>query len=191
MDNTEDTVQISMSFHFLQESFIAKMMFLLQVDNYESYKLVGSFEKYIELLNNNMSFKVHYKVFKNTPLNSMGYVSNNDPGATKNVTYVDSSYYFVVKNNTFEKDQGLFLETLRQMCMYSSSQQNYFNYMREITNKCFLGPNEVGNFEPVKDFVGCTDDIYDSMIYKKNKNLDRVNLLIELILLLKLFRALL
>lgn len=167
MDNTEDKIQISMSFHFLKESFIAKMMFMLQVDNYDSYKLTNNFKEYIALLQNDMSFKVHYKVFKNTPLNSSGYIANNDVQATKNVTYIGSNYYFVVKDNTFEKNEKLFLETLRQMCINTLSQSIYFDYMQRIQQNCFEGPDKDGNFNAVNDFTSCTDEIYSNLVEHK------------------------
>jgi hypothetical protein len=170
MDNTEDQVQISMSFHFLQESFIAKMMFLLQVDNYDSYKLLNSFKEYIALLQNDMSFKVHYKVFKNTPLDSSGYISNNNAQAIKNVTYIGSNYYFVVRDNSFDKNEMLFLETLRQMCINSVSQALYFDYMKTLQENCFEGPDQDGNFNPLKDFTDCTGKIYSDLVEGKNPN---------------------
>ena len=169
MENTEDKVQISMSFHFLQESFIAKMMFMLQVDNYDSYKLLNNFKGYINILENDMSFKVHYKVFKNTPLNSSGYVSNNDSQAMKGVTYVGNNFYFVVKDNTFEKQEDLFNESLRQMCLNYISGSLYFDYMGQMQKKCFEGPNPDGNFAPVSKFVECADNIYEDLVENTNK----------------------
>jgi hypothetical protein len=175
MNNTQEIVQISMSFHFLEESYVAKMVFLLQVDNYDSYKLVNDFEKYIELLKNSMDFKVHYKVFKNTPLDSSGYVSTEDPSTKKNVVYIGNNYYFVVKNNSFEKSDALFFETLRQICLYENSENGYFNYMKEIGRTCFQGPDPKGNFDAVQDFTGCTDNIYNSIIQGKNEQTDKVS----------------
>lgn len=175
MENTQEIVQISMSFHFLEESYVAKMMFLLQVDNYDSYLLVSNFEKYIELLKNNMKFRVHYKVFKNTPLDSNGYVSSEDQSGNSEVVYIGKNYYFVVKNNSFEKDQSLFYETLRQICLYYNSEDGYFKYMREITLKCFDGPNEKGNYNPVNSFTECTYNLYKSMIQGKSTKIDGVS----------------
>lgn len=174
MDNTQEVVQISMSFHFLEESYVAKMVFLLQVDNYDSYKLVSDFEKYIELLKNSMNFKVHYKVFKNTPLDSAGYVSTDDPSTKKNVVYIGNNYYFVVKNDTFEKSDALFFETLRQICLYEVSESAYFNYVKKIGRDCFQGPDPKGNFNPKNDFTGCTDNIFNSIIAGKSKEIDKV-----------------
>lgn len=65
---------MSLSFHFIEESYIAKMKFLLQVDNYDSYQLVTSFQAYQKLLSENLNLKVHYKIFKNAPLNEYGYI---------------------------------------------------------------------------------------------------------------------
>lgn len=175
MEDTQETVQISMSFHFLDESYVANMMFLLQVDNYDSYQLVSNFEKYIELLKNNMEFKVHYKVFKNTPLDSSGYINTDNPDATKGVIYVGSNYYFVVKNNSFEKDETLFFETLKQICLYTINDEAYFNYMREIGSQCFSGPDIKGNYNPADKFTDCTHNLYESMIEGKNKSLDDVS----------------
>ena len=175
MENTQETVQISMSFHFLEESFVADMMFLLQVDNYDSYQLITNFEKYIELLKNNMKFRVHYKVFKNTPLSSSGYINTDDPNSLKNVVYLGRNYYFVVKNNSFEKDEPLFFETLKQICLYYINDNAYFNYMREIGSQCFDGPDAKGNNNPVNNFTDCTHNFYDSMIEGKDKKVDEVN----------------
>ena len=174
MDNTQEVVQISMSFHFLEESFVAKMVFLLQVDNYDSYNLINNFEKYIELLRKNMNFRVHYKVFKNTPLDSSGYISTEDPSTKKNVVYIGRNYYFVVKNDTFEKSEPLFYETLRQMCLYEVSENGYFNYMKEISRNCFEGPDRKGNFNPKAKFTDCTEDLYKSMIQGKDAQVDKV-----------------
>lgn len=174
MDNTQEVVQISMSFHFLEESFVAKMVFLLQVDNYDSYNLINNFEKYIELLRKNMNFRVHYKVFKNTPLDSSGYISTEDPSTKKNVVYIGRNYYFVVKNDTFEKSEPLFYETLRQMCLYEVSENGYFNYMKEISRNCFEGPDRKGNFNPKAKFTDCSEDLYKSMIQGKDAQVDKV-----------------
>lgn len=174
MDNTQETVQISMSFHFLEESYVAKMMFLLQVDNYDSYQLISNFEKYIELLKNNMKFRVHYKVFKNTPLDSNGFISTDYPDKNSEVVYIGKNYYFVVKNNSFQKDKSLFFETLRQICLYYVSEDGYFKYMKEIYLKCFSGPDASGNFNPVNSFTECTFNLYKSMVQGKNEKIDGV-----------------
>ena len=174
MENTQETIQISMSFHFLEESYVARMMFLLQVDNYDSYQLVSNFEKYIELLKNNMKFSVHYKVFKNTPLDSSGYVNTESPESTKGVVYIERNYYFVVKNDSFEKSEPLFFETLRQICLYYVSDNHYFQYMRQIANKCFSGPDPRGNMNPVSDFTGCTHEIYETQIHNPNPKIHQV-----------------
>lgn len=174
MDNTQEVVQISMSFHFLEESYVAKMVFLLQVDNYDSYKLVHDFEKYIQLLKNSMNFRVHYKVFKNTPLDASGYVSAEDPSTKKSVVYVGRNYYFVVENDTFTKSEPLFYETLRQICLYEASENGYFEYMKQIWSSCFEGPDAKGNFRAVAHFTDCTGDLYNSLIKGKDAQTDKV-----------------
>ena len=166
-----------MSFPFLEESSRAKTIFLLQVDNFESYQVLKDFKKYVPLLGKKMQFKVHYKVFKNILLDDEGLPSLEDPTSMSNLLFIDEDFYFVVKNNSFEKSRSLLMESLKQMCIHFADEDIYFKYMNEVRNRCFEGPNHNGNYIPVGHFMGCTQGIYGSMIKGKNIKFDEVNII--------------
>ena len=175
MENTEDNVQISMSFQFLKESITAKTVFLLQPDSHTSYQLISDFQKFNSILKQNIDFKVHYKIFKNTPLDDFGRIDSQNPDPTKDVTYIGDDYFFVVQNDSFKKDKGLFLETIKQICLFYFAEDQYFRYMNAIKLNCFIGPDTEGNFRPIKDFIGCTEEQYNTLVDKKTKSVDDVN----------------
>ena len=150
------------------------MKFLLQVDNYDSYLLATNFRQYQTLLAQHLNLRIHYKIFKNAPLNQYGYIDQGNPNATKDVTYIGKDYYFVVKHNTFEKTPGLFGQSLRQMCLFYISQPNYYAFMELARDSCFEGPDSDGNFKAVNDFTACLDNLYQAQISNKSSTLDEV-----------------
>ena len=172
MDNSGETIQLSVSFPFLEESARAKTVFLLQVDNFESYQILENFKKYIPLMGKKMEFKVHYKIYKNMVLNDEGSRSDEDPSSMSDILFVDQDFYFVLKDNSFEKSRSLLMESLKQMCIHFADEEIFFKYMNEVRNRCFEGPNSDGNFVPVGHFMGCTQGIYGSMIKGKNNKFD-------------------
>lgn len=172
MENSNEDIQVSVSFPFLEESARAKTVFLLQVDNFESYQILENFKKYIPLMGKKMEFKVHYKIYKNMMMNDIGIKSDQDPASMSDILFVDQDFYFVLKDNSFEKSRSLLMESLKQMCIHFADEEIYFNYMNEVRNRCFEGPNPKGNFTPVGHFMGCTQGIYGSMIKGKNLKFD-------------------
>ena len=176
MENNSKSIQLSITFNLLQEAARAKTVFLLQPDDFESYELLFNFEKYMKVLDQSVEFKVHYKVFRNMALDDNGLPTDEDPSMMENVMFIDDDFYFVVKNNSFEKSHLLFLESLRQMCLNFASEEIYFSYMKEVRSKCFEGPDNLGNYQPVKLFSNCTFQIYNSMIKGKDPKFDVVYL---------------
>ena len=166
-----------MTFNFVQQQSKAKLVFLLQPDNFESYELLVGFQDYLELLKNSMQFKVHYKVFRNMSLDDEGNPSDADPASVSNVIFIDDDYYFVTKNNSFEKSRSLFFESLKQMCLYFASELIFFNYIKEVRLKCFEGPDPMGNFNAVSHFMECTQGIYGSDIKGKDPKFDTVRVI--------------
>jgi hypothetical protein len=177
LKDPERQIQLSMAFPLLTETTIVKTLFLLQVDNFNSYQLLADFEKYIYLLKNDLKFEVHYRVYKNTPLDENGDKTDEDPSTMPEVVLSDDDYYFVLQDGTFHKDHLLFYESLKQLCLHYSNREIYFNYMKHVRQKCFVGPDEEGNFKALKAFMSCTQGIYGSLIKGNDKELDEVNLI--------------
>jgi hypothetical protein len=175
MENNSKSIQMSITFNLLEESDKAKTVFLLQPDNFDSYELLVNFENYMKSLKNSIEFKVHYKVFRNMPLDDEGNPTDADPSSMSDVIFIDDDFYFVVKNNSFEKSRSLFFESLKQMCLYYASETIYFNYMKLVRLKCFEGPDQLGNYNPVHHFMQCTQGIYGSMIKGKDPTFDTVS----------------
>lgn len=160
----------------LGESSQAKMVFLLQPDNSESYDLLANFETYMKLLGDNIRFKIHYKIFRNMAIDDLGLQTNEDPNSMPEVVFIDDDFYFVVKNNSFQKSRSLFFESLKQMCLYFASEPIYFNYMKMVRKKCFENADTFGNFNPVGHFMECTRSIYGSTIKGNDPKFDEVGI---------------
>lgn len=176
MENSGESIQLSMTFEMLGESSQAKVVFLLQPDNPESYDLVADFKSYMDLLGDNIRFKIHYKIFRNMALDDLGLSTQADPSTMPQVVFIDDDYYFVVKNNSFEKSRSLFFESLKQMCLYFASEPTYTNYMKTVHKKCFLKRDASGNLIPVSHFMQCTHDIYGATIKGNDPKFDEVRL---------------
>ena len=73
-----------MSFPFLYPREILNLKLLLQVDDYASYDLISHSEYLEEVFEKNLSIKFHYKIFKNTPLNHIGQITQDNVDATNN-----------------------------------------------------------------------------------------------------------
>jgi hypothetical protein len=110
-------------------------------------------------------------------LDDEGNSTDADPASMSDIIFIDDDYYFVTKNNSFEKSRSLFFESLKQMCLYFASETIYFNYVKEVRIKCFEGPDPKGNFNPVSQFMQCTQGIYGSNIKGKDPKFDTVSLI--------------
>ena len=174
MENSGQSLQLSMTFPLLGESSQAKLVFLLQPDNFDSYELIANFEPFLRLLGYSIRFKIHYKIFRNMIIDDIGQPTEADPSTFPDVVFIDDDFYFVVRNNSFEKSRSLFFESLKQMCLYYASEDIYYNYMKRVRNDCFKPADALGNFNPVENFMLCTRGIYGATIKGRDPKFDEV-----------------
>ena len=174
MEHMQIPIRLSMTFDFVQPTTLADVAFLLQVDNFDSYQLIADFEPFYPKLRRDINLILHYKIYKNLMIDDKGEPSKKDPFGVPGVVILDEDFYFVVKNHSFEKQKYLFDESLKQMCMYYLNEQYFFNYMKIVRNRCFIGPDKFGNFAPISTFDGCLRGVYRSMIKGSDANFDEV-----------------
>lgn len=133
---------------------------MIQVDDYYSYDALPHISNLLSAFPENLNLRIHYKIYKNIPLDSNGKVDSKNPDSGNGEVHIDNDYYFVLKNGSFEKSNDLFLESVFQMCLFNVSPKNYFRYMEKVKAKCFGGLEANGTPKAVYRFADCASGLH-------------------------------
>lgn len=154
-------MRLSIFFPFVDSASTINSKILLQVDDYYSYKILSHVNTLMQAFPDNLNMRIHYKIFKNIPLDSQGRTDPSNPDSGRGEVHIDNDYYFVLKNKTFQKDNDLFLESVFQLCLFNVSPKVYFTYVNQVLSFCFTSVEVEGTKRPVSSFASCADQFHD------------------------------
>ncbi|CAD8118985.1 unnamed protein product [Paramecium sonneborni] len=173
-DSTDEKVFVLVKFDVEKKENV-DVIFRLEVNNRDSYRIVDEFQQYYDLLKNEqVNYTLLYSIFNSNNSETEYLIDESNCICERRYCAIDPD------GEGIGSGKNIIEESIRQTCIFKHFPQKYFQYMNKFNFECTkaqaystCGSRIINNLEiSADDIVKCRDESFkDPFTHQTTKNL--------------------